>query len=121
MGGLPLHSASSTNPVSRNFSISLRTAVRWGTGTGKVTVTGTSTSTGIVTGTGTSTVTGTGTGTGDSGNFSTNCPYTKSVYLLPTRKLYSTRKTRSSFERTAVSTNWFKQLSLYRNRTSTAV
>jgi hypothetical protein len=32
LDGLPLRSASNTEPVSRNFSVSLRTALRWGTG-----------------------------------------------------------------------------------------
>jgi hypothetical protein len=32
------------------------------------------------------------------------------VYLLPSRKTYSTWKTRSSIERTIVSKNWIKQL-----------
>jgi hypothetical protein len=49
-------------------------------------------------------------GTGVSGNFSANCCCTKSVYLLPSRKTYSTRKTSSSIERTIVSKNWIKQL-----------
>jgi hypothetical protein len=77
LDGLPLHSASNTEPTSRNFSISLWTALRWGTGV--------------------------------STNFSANCPCTKSVYLLPSQKMYSTRKTRS-IERTMVSKNWIKQL-----------
>jgi hypothetical protein len=34
----------------------------------------------------------------------------KSTYLLSSRKTYSTRKTRSSIERTIVSKNWIKQL-----------
>jgi hypothetical protein len=76
--GLPLRSASNTEPVPRNFSISLRTALRWGTD--------------------------------DSEKFSANCSYTKSVYLLPSRNTYSTRKTRSSIERTTVSKNSIKQL-----------
>ena len=42
--------------------------------------------------------------------FSKLFPCTKSVYLLPSRKMYSTRKTRSSIERTIVSKNWFNQL-----------
>jgi hypothetical protein len=33
---------------------------------------------------------------GVSGNFSANCSSTKSVYLLPSRKTHSTRKTRFS-------------------------
>jgi hypothetical protein len=33
-----------------------------------------------------------------------------SVYLLPARKTYSTRKTRSSIERAIMSKNWIKQL-----------
>jgi hypothetical protein len=37
-------------------------------------------------------------------------PTTKSVYLLPSRKTYSTSTTRSSVERTTVSKNWIKQL-----------
>jgi hypothetical protein len=78
LDGLPLRSASNTQPVSRNFSLSLRNALRWGTDI--------------------------------SGNFSANCSCTKSVYLLPSRKTYSTRKTRSSIERTIVSKNWIKQL-----------
>jgi hypothetical protein len=49
-------------------------------------------------------------GTGVSGNFSANCSCTKSAYLLPSWKTYSTRKTRSSMERTTVSKNWIKQL-----------
>jgi len=49
-------------------------------------------------------------GTGVSGNFSANCSCTKSVYLLPSQKTYSTRKTRSSIKRTIVSKNWIKQL-----------
>jgi hypothetical protein len=32
------------------------------------------------------------------------------VYLLPSQKTYSTRKTRSSIERTTVCKNWIKQL-----------
>jgi hypothetical protein len=64
--------------VSRNFSISQRTALRWSTGV--------------------------------SGNFSANCYFTKSVYLLPSRKTFSTIKTRSSIERTTVSKNRIKQL-----------
>jgi hypothetical protein len=32
------------------------------------------------------------------------------VYLLPSRKMYSTRKTRFSSERTIVNKNWIKQL-----------
>ena len=48
-------------------------------------------------------------GTGVSGNFSANCFCTKSVYLLPSRKTYSTRKTRSAIERIIVSKNWVKQ------------
>ena len=32
---------------------------------------------------------------GVSGNISANCSSTKSVYLLPSQKTYSTRKTRS--------------------------
>jgi N-glycosylase/DNA lyase len=42
--------------------------------------------------------------------FLANCSCTKSVYLLPYQKTYSTRKTRSSIERTIVSYNWTKQL-----------
>jgi hypothetical protein len=49
-------------------------------------------------------------GTGVSGNFSENCSRTKSVYLLPSQTRYSTRKTRSSIERTILSKNWIKQL-----------
>jgi hypothetical protein len=49
-------------------------------------------------------------GSGVSGNFSTNCSCTKSVYLLPSRKTYSTRKTRSPIERTVVSKHWIIQL-----------
>jgi hypothetical protein len=49
-------------------------------------------------------------GTGVSGNFLPNYSCTKSVYLLPFRKMYSTRKTGSSIERTIVSKNWLKQL-----------
>jgi hypothetical protein len=49
-------------------------------------------------------------GTGVSGNFAANYSCTKSVYLLPSRKTYSTRKTRSWIERTAVSKNLIKQL-----------
>jgi hypothetical protein len=49
-------------------------------------------------------------GTGVPGNFSANCSCTTSVYLLPTQKTYSTRKTHSSIERTIVSKNWIKQL-----------
>jgi hypothetical protein len=60
--GLPLRLASNAKPVSRNFSISLRTALRWGTGV--------------------------------SGNFLVNCSCNELVYLLPSRKTYSTRKTR---------------------------
>jgi hypothetical protein len=67
-----------TQSVSRNFSLSLRTALRWGAGV--------------------------------YGNFSANCSRTKSVYLLPARKTYSIRKTRSSIERTIVSKNWIKKL-----------
>jgi hypothetical protein len=48
--------------------------------------------------------------TGFPGNFSANCSCTKSVYLSPSRKTHSTRKTRSSIEITAVSKNWIKQL-----------
>jgi hypothetical protein len=44
------------------------------------------------------------------GIFQQNCSCTKSVYLLPSRKTYSTRKTRSSIERTIVSKICFKQL-----------
>jgi hypothetical protein len=47
---------------------------------------------------------------GVSGNFSANFFCTKSVYLLPSRNTYSTRKTRSSIERTTVSKNWIKHL-----------
>jgi hypothetical protein len=43
-------------------------------------------------------------------NFSANCSYTKSVYLLPSWKKYTTIKTRCSIERTIVSKNWIKQL-----------
>jgi hypothetical protein len=50
--------------------------------------------------------------TGVSGNFSTNCSCTKLVYLLPSWKMYSTRKTCSY---------WIKQLNTYRYCTSTAV
>jgi hypothetical protein len=64
--GLLLRSASYTELVSRNFSISLRTV---------------------------------------SGNFSANYSCTKSFYLLPSRKTYSTRKTHSLIERTIVSKN----------------
>jgi hypothetical protein len=32
------------------------------------------------------------------------------VYLLPSRKKYSTRKTRAAIERTIVRKNWIKQL-----------
>jgi hypothetical protein len=78
LDGLPLRSASNTEPVSRNFSISLRTALRWGTSVSR--------------------------------NFSANCCCTKSVYLFPSRKTYSTRKTRSWIERTIVNKNWIKQL-----------
>jgi hypothetical protein len=78
LDGLALRSASNTEPVSRHFSVILRTALRWGTGV--------------------------------SGNCSPNCSYIKSVYLLPSQKTYSTRKTRSSIERTIVSKNWIKQL-----------
>ena len=60
LDGLPLRSGSNTEPVSRNFSVSLRTALRWGTGV--------------------------------NGYFSANCSCTKSVYLLPSRKTYSTKK-----------------------------
>jgi hypothetical protein len=49
-------------------------------------------------------------GTGVCGNFSTNCSCTKSVYLLPSWKTYSTRKTRFSIQKTIVSENWIKQL-----------
>jgi hypothetical protein len=49
-------------------------------------------------------------GTGVSGNFSANCSCTKSVYLLPSRKAYSTRKTSPSIERIKVRKNWIKQL-----------
>jgi len=49
-------------------------------------------------------------GTGVSGNFSANCSCPKSVHLLPSQKMYSTRKTRSSIERTIVSRNWFQHL-----------
>jgi hypothetical protein len=78
LDGLPLRSTSNTEPVSRNFSVSLRLALRWGAGV--------------------------------SGNFSANYSCTKSVYLLPSRKTYSTSKTRSSIERTIVSKNWIKQM-----------
>ena len=78
LDGLPLRSASNTEPVSQNFSKSLRTALRWGTGV--------------------------------PGYFSANCFCTKSVYLLPSRKTYSTRKTHSSIKRTTVSKNWIKEL-----------
>jgi hypothetical protein len=43
------------------------------------------------------------------------------VYLLPSRKTYSTRTTCSSVERTIVSKNWIKQLHTSRYCTSTAV
>ena len=89
---LPLRSASNTEPVSQNFSISLRNALRWGTGV--------------------------------SGNVSANFSCTKSVYLLPSRKTYSTRKTCFSIERTTVTKNWFNQLNsstvLHFNRGLTA-
>jgi hypothetical protein len=62
----------------RFFSVSLQTALRWGTGV--------------------------------SGNFSPNCYCTISVYLLASQNMYSTRKTHSATERTAVSKNWIKQL-----------
>jgi hypothetical protein len=78
LDGLPLRPASNTEPVSRNFLISLRTALWWGTDV--------------------------------SGNFSANYSCTKSVYPLPSRKTYSTRKTRSSIERNVASKNWIKQL-----------
>jgi hypothetical protein len=78
LGGLPIRSAPDTEPVSRNFSISLQTAMWWGTGV--------------------------------SGKFSADCSCTKSAYLLPSQKMYSTRKTCSSIERTIVSKNWIKQL-----------
>jgi hypothetical protein len=78
LDGLPLCSASNTEPVSQNFAISLRTTLWWGTGV--------------------------------CGNVSANCSCTKSVYLLPSQKTYSTRKTQSSIERTIVSKNWIKQL-----------
>jgi hypothetical protein len=78
LDGLPLRSASNTEPVSWNFSISRWTASQWGTGV--------------------------------SGNFSANCSCTKLVCLLPSQKMYSTRKTHSSIERTIVSKNWIKQL-----------
>jgi hypothetical protein len=42
------------------------------------------------------------------------------VYLLPSQKMYSTWKTRSSIERTTVSKNW-NNYPLYRYYTSTAV
>jgi hypothetical protein len=69
---------SNTQPVSWNFSISLRTALQSGTAV--------------------------------CGNVSANCSCTKSVYLLPSQKTHSTRKTCSSIERTTVSKNWIKQL-----------
>jgi hypothetical protein len=47
---------------------------------------------------------------GVSENFSANCSSTKSVYLLPSRKTYSTRKTRSSIERIIESKNLMKPL-----------
>jgi hypothetical protein len=75
---IPLRSPSNTVPVSWNFSISLRTALWWGTSVCR--------------------------------NFSANCSGTKSVYLLSSRKTYSTRKTQSSIERTTASKNWIKQL-----------
>jgi hypothetical protein len=43
--------------------------------------------------------------TGVPGIFSANHPCTKSVYLLPSRKTYSTRKTRFLIERTTLSKN----------------
>jgi hypothetical protein len=49
-------------------------------------------------------------GTGVPENFSAYCSCTKSVYLLPSQKMYSTRKTHSSIERTIVSENRIKQL-----------
>jgi hypothetical protein len=49
-------------------------------------------------------------GTGVSGNFSANFSYAKLVYRLPSQKIYLTRKTHSSIERTIVSKNWIKQL-----------
>jgi hypothetical protein len=99
---LPLRSASNNEPVPRNFSVSLRTALRWDTGV--------------------------------SGKFSANCSNTKSVYLLPSRKTYqqekherrinkkntkhvSTRKTRSSIERTTVSKRLIKHWTCTRNST----
>jgi hypothetical protein len=58
------------------------------------------------------------------GIFLATCSCTKSVYLLPSRKTYSTRKTRSSIERTISSKNWTNQLStlpvLHFNRCITA-
>jgi hypothetical protein len=47
---------------------------------------------------------------GVSGNFSADCCCTKSVCLLPSRKTYSSRKTRFSVESTTVSKNLIKQL-----------
>ena len=92
LDGLPRCSASDTQPVSRNFSVNLRTALQWVTGV--------------------------------SGNVSANFFCTKSLYLLPSLKTYSTRKTLSSIERTTVSKNWFKQLNnlpvLHFNRCLTA-
>jgi hypothetical protein len=87
--GLPILSVSNTEPVSRNFWISLRNALRWVTGV--------------------------------SGNFSANCSWTKSLYLLPSRKIYPTRKTGSSIERTNDSKTELNNYTLYRYCTSTAV
>jgi hypothetical protein len=78
LDGLPLRSASTTESVSQHFSVSVRTALRWGTAV--------------------------------CGNVSAHFSFTKSVYLLPSRKTYSTRKTRSWIQRTTVSKNWITQL-----------
>ena len=60
-------------------------------------------------------------GTGVSGNFSANSSCTRSVYLLPSRKTHSKRKTRSSIERTTVSKNDLSNQTVYLCCTSTAV
>jgi hypothetical protein len=58
-------------------------------------------------------------------NFSANFCCTKSVYLLPSRKTYSTRKTRYSIPYTSIPPQWVKtelnNYTLYRYCTSTTV